>query len=100
MISAGIRELKNNLSRFLRHVAAGERVLVTDRGRVVAELRPPADPAGEAPPMSRYDQLVAAGVIRPPLEQGDPLADWPAPGTIRLPPGTVQALIDEDRGER
>jgi antitoxin (DNA-binding transcriptional repressor) of toxin-antitoxin stability system len=100
MISAGIRELKNNLSRFLRHVAAGERVLVTDRGRVVAELRPPGDEAREAAPTSRYDRLVAAGLIRPPLEQGDPLAGWPPPGWIPLPPGTAQALIDEDRDER
>ena len=96
MIFAGIRDLKNNLSRYLQRVAAGERILVTDRGRVVAELRPPET----APPLFRYDQLVAEGVIRPAREQGDPFENWPPPGVRPLPPGTAQALIDEDRDER
>ena len=92
----GIRELKNNLSRYLKKVEAGERLAVTDRGRVVAELAKPV--AADAPASrSRYAELVAAGLIRPPLQAGDPLANWP---TIRLPRGTAAALIDEDRGER
>ena len=33
MKAVGIRELKAYLSRFLREVASGEVVLVTDRGR-------------------------------------------------------------------
>jgi prevent-host-death family protein len=41
MKSVGVRELKNRLSEYLRDVRAGERVLVTDRGEVVAELAPP-----------------------------------------------------------
>lgn len=36
----GIRELRNRLSAYLREVRRGRRVLVTDRGRVFAELRP------------------------------------------------------------
>jgi prevent-host-death family protein len=39
--SVGIKTLKNRLSEYLRLVAAGETVLVTDRDRVVAELVPP-----------------------------------------------------------
>ncbi len=38
---AGIRELKNKLSQYLRDVAKGEVVLVSDRGEVVAQLAPP-----------------------------------------------------------
>ena len=41
MITVGIRELKNRLSEYLRAVASGESVLVTDRGTVVAELSAP-----------------------------------------------------------
>ena len=41
MKSVGIRELKNRLSEFLRQVRAGENVLVTDRGEVIAEFSPP-----------------------------------------------------------
>src|SRR5688500_16108272 len=41
MQAVGIRELKDKLSYYLRLVDSGESVLVTDRGSVVAELRPP-----------------------------------------------------------
>lgn len=44
---AGIRELRNNLSRYLRKLKGGHVIAVTDRGQVVAELRAPDhDPAG------------------------------------------------------
>jgi antitoxin (DNA-binding transcriptional repressor) of toxin-antitoxin stability system len=93
--STGIRELRDNLSRFIRRIEAGERIAITAHGRVVAELVPPGTKTkGGAP--SRFDELIAAGVIRPPLEAGDPTEDWP---DIRLPPGTAAALIDADRGE-
>jgi len=36
----GTKELKNRLSHFLRKVRAGEAIHVTDRGRVIAEIRP------------------------------------------------------------
>ena len=93
MTSVGIRELKNNLSRYVRLVGAGKRVIVTDRGRVVAELVPPA---AARTTVSRYDELIASGVLRPALEQGDPLADFPR---LRLPPGTAAEMIEEDRGD-
>jgi prevent-host-death family protein len=41
MRTVGIRELKNNLSRYLRLVKEGEEILITDRGTVVASLGPP-----------------------------------------------------------
>jgi prevent-host-death family protein len=41
MRTVGIKELKNKLSEYVRIAAAGETVLVTDRGRTVAELTPP-----------------------------------------------------------
>jgi antitoxin (DNA-binding transcriptional repressor) of toxin-antitoxin stability system len=95
MTSTGIRELKDNLSRFIRRIEAGERIAITAHGRVVAELVPPGTKMKGGGP-SRFDELVAAGVIRPPLEAGDPTEDWPE---IRLPPGTAAELIDADRGQ-
>lgn len=92
--STGIRELKNNLSRYIRRIEAGERIAITAHGRVVAELVPPGTKAKGAP--SRFDELVASGVIRPPVEGGDPTEGWP---DIRLPAGTAAELIDADRGE-
>lgn len=99
MRSAGIRDLKNNLSRYIRRLRPGEAIAVTDRGRVVAELRSPEDPvSGIRQRGERYAQLVAAGVIRPAVETGDPLVDWPAVSEVSLPIGTAASLIDEDRG--
>jgi prevent-host-death family protein len=93
-MQVGIRELKDNLSRYIRRVEAGERVVVTAHGRMVAELVPPT--AGNRGRISQFDQLIAAGVITPPAETGDPLEDCP---DIRLPPGSAAALIDSDRDE-
>jgi prevent-host-death family protein len=95
MVETGIRELKDNLSRYIRRIEAGERIAITAHGRVVAELVPPGT-AAKGRGLTRFDELVAAGVIRPPLEPGDPMEDWP---DIRLPRGTATQLIDEDRGE-
>lgn len=94
MTARGIRELKNNLSRYIRRVESGERIAITAHGRIVAELVPPGAPGAVAP--SRFDELVATGAIRPPLEVGDPAEAWPE---IRLPRGTAAGLIDADRGE-
>ncbi len=38
MISAGIKDLKNNLSRYLSRVKKGEDILITERGKVVARI--------------------------------------------------------------
>ena len=94
MTSTGIRQLKDNLSRYIRRIEAGERIAITAHGRVVAELGPPGARTKGTP--SRFDDLVASGVIRPPLEAGDPTEDWP---DIGLPRGTAAELIDADRGE-
>lgn len=92
--STGIRELRDNLSRYIRRIEAGERIAVTANGRVVAELVPPGARSSGLP--SRFDELVGSGVIRPPEEAGDPTEGWPA---IRLPAGTAAELIDADRGD-
>jgi prevent-host-death family protein len=41
MPTVGVRDLKNRLSHFLRRVANGERVTVTDRGRPIAVIVAP-----------------------------------------------------------
>ncbi|MHB8263379.1 MAG: type II toxin-antitoxin system Phd/YefM family antitoxin [Acidimicrobiales bacterium] len=65
-VEAGIRELKNNLSRYLALVSAGDMVIVTDRGRAVARIIP----AGIERTM---DKLVAQGIVtRASLPKGSP----------------------------
>ena len=92
----GIRQLKNQLSRYLRQLKPGQSITITDRGRVVAELRAPLR---EAALGDRSGDLIAAGVMRAAQEEGDPLADWPTPQRLKLPAGTVRSLIEEDRGD-
>lgn len=64
MITANIATAKNELSRLLRRVKRGERVIITDRNRPVAQLQP-FSPAGK-----NDDAAVAAlheiGVLTPP----------------------------------
>jgi prevent-host-death family protein len=93
MIAVGVRELKNNLSQYIRRIEKGEKFAVTAHGRVVAELVPPG--ASTAAKPNRYAELVAAGVIRPAVKKG-PLPKW---RSLNLPPGTARALIDWSRGE-
>ena len=38
MISAGIKHVKNNLSRLLAQVKSGEEILITERGRPIARI--------------------------------------------------------------
>ena len=38
MITAGIKEIKNNLSRYLAQVKAGEEIMITERGKPVARI--------------------------------------------------------------
>jgi len=38
MIHAGIREIKNNLSRLLVQVKAGQEIVITERGRAIARI--------------------------------------------------------------
>jgi prevent-host-death family protein len=96
MISTGIRELKNGLSRFVRQAEAGERIAVTAHGRVIAELVPPGR-GSRGVVRKRYDALVAAGIIEPAADPDLPPVEWPR---IETPTGTVAQLIDADRGER
>jgi prevent-host-death family protein len=95
-MTAGIRELKDNLSEYVRRVEGGERVAVTAHGRVVAMLVP-ADDAARGRRLSKLEQMIADGRARPAVEDpGDLFDEWPI---ARLPKGTAAALIDADREE-
>lgn len=94
-METGVRTLKDNLSRYIRRVEAGERISVTTHGRVVTELVPPGERLRRASG-SGWDALLASGSLHSPVEAGDPFEDWP---DIRLPRGTAAALIESDRDE-
>jgi antitoxin (DNA-binding transcriptional repressor) of toxin-antitoxin stability system len=57
MRTVGLKTLKNKLSEYVRLAAAGETVVVTDRGRTVAEIGPPRCdlPAGGGRKLSAFE---------------------------------------------
>jgi antitoxin (DNA-binding transcriptional repressor) of toxin-antitoxin stability system len=96
MRAIGVKVLKNKLSEYLRLVAGGETVLVTDRDRVVAELIPPRE--GRAPVLADafLAEAVREGWITPPV-----LRNGSAPP--RLPVAPASEVLEElarDRADR
>jgi len=87
--SVGVRELRQNLSVYLDRVKRGEALAVTERGVVVASLRPaPKWPTALA-------RLVAEGKARAPLHPYTPLAQR---GRVKPLKGkTLSELVDELR---
>ena len=60
MDTVGIRELKTHLSRHLKRVRSGARLLITERGRSIATINPVEVPAD----IDWAHQLVAEGCAR------------------------------------
>ena len=95
MRSVGLRVLKNKLSEYVRLVASGETVLVTDRDRVVAELVPPRETRSPLLADAVLAEAVRKGWLTPPVSS----TSGPPP---RLPDGLMHDLMVEletDRGE-
>lgn len=90
-VEVGVRELRNNLSRYLERVREGEEVIVTDRGKAVARMVPIKGESGE----SLVDRLVREGKITPPKRPKRPTSEHPPPVKAK---GTVTDLLLEMRG--
>ena len=97
MKTTGVRELKNRLSEYLRHVRAGESVLVTDRGEVVAELVPPGHGATDAAVPPGLLALARRGLVT--LGTPSDAKLYPALPRARRRHRAAQ-LLDEERGTR
>jgi antitoxin (DNA-binding transcriptional repressor) of toxin-antitoxin stability system len=96
MRCVGVKALKNRLSEYLRLVAAGESVLVTDRDRVIAELIPPREGRSSLGPDAVLADAVRRGWITPAvLSPGSPPPRLPV-----APLGSVLEELDADREER
>jgi antitoxin (DNA-binding transcriptional repressor) of toxin-antitoxin stability system len=95
VMAVAVRELKNRLSAYLRDVARGETILVTDRRRVVAELRRTTSDIPFGSVEQALERLHAEGILTPGLPQE---ADAYRRTRIRID-GDSQRLLDGDRGE-
>ena len=86
----GIRELRQNLSVYLRRVLAGETLEVTDHGNAVALLTPLPD---RADPIGR---LIAEGRIA-----ARPTRDLTALGPpLKIPGADISRALEEQREDR
>lgn len=86
----GVRELRNQVAAVVRRAAAGDRVVITVDGKPMAQL-------GPLVPLTSpdLDDLVAAGLLRPPGRR-----DRPPPPQVAMLAVDVAAdrVIDEVRG--
>lgn len=94
MQSVGIRDLKSRLTHYLRLVKEGEKVIVTDRGKPIALIRPLNGAEAQASIEERLAALAKQGLIRLPLKKGR--------FDLRTPPIKVKGkplsqIIIEDR---
>lgn len=92
----GIRELKNNLSAFLREVKQGVRILVTEHQNVIAEL---SQCKGRRHFDDHVDQVLSSwvqqGLVTLPLRKKAKYS----PSSVKLPEGSASLFIDQDRGK-
>ncbi len=89
--TVGVRELRQNLSRYLDRVKDGERLVVTDRNRPVAMLRPIEEEEDS------LERLIAAGLVRPPTRSSH---DLPPPIDLGGDPYAGTKALDAIRGDR
>ena len=95
MRSVGLKILKNRLSEYVRLVASGETVLVTDRDRVVAELVPPRQGHTTLATDALLAEAVRKGWLTPAL--GAPTDSLPHRPVLTL--GRLLAELEGDRAE-
>ena len=95
MRTVGLKLLKNRLSEYIRLVNGGETVLVTDRDRVVAELRPPQ---GRGPLTS--DALLAEAMRRGWLSAPLVVREGAPPREPVAPLAELLRELDDDRENR
>ena len=97
MRSVGIKILKNKLSEYIRLVASGETIFVTDRDRIVAELTAPKEFRSPLLADATLAELVRTGLLQPPtLSPGTPLPD--IKGVMKL--DEVLSDLDDTRADR
>lgn len=97
MRSIGIRALNSRLSEYVRLAAGGETVLVTDRGRVVAELGPPRETRSPILSDAMLADAVRKGWLTPALSPG---SEPPRGGPPKAPLHLLLGELEGDRSDR
>ncbi|MBG7603325.1 MAG: type II toxin-antitoxin system prevent-host-death family antitoxin [Actinobacteria bacterium] len=84
-MDVGVRELKSKLSEYLHRAAAGEDIVVSDRGRPVARLTAYSS-------NSAFERGIEEGWIEPPRRT------QLGPAERHRSTASVLDVLDEDRG--
>jgi prevent-host-death family protein len=95
MRTVKISDLKAQLSAHIQWVRDGEEVLVCDRNQPVARIVPCRL---EDQPV-RERQLIARGILTPPLQKRSSPVSWPKPPG-NIPDDVVERLWQEERENR
>ncbi len=100
MRTIGIKSLKDKLSEYIRLAASGETVLVTDRGRVVAEITPPRATAVAMTAEQRMAELERLGLVTPARHKLASAPRIPADQLADYVPGSILKSLEADREDR
>ena len=63
MITVGVRDLKNQLSQYLQYVKHGEKMIITEYNRVIAEISFPTEESSNTDVEIELEKLTAAGKL-------------------------------------
>jgi prevent-host-death family protein len=89
-VKVAAKQLQNRLSQYLEQVKAGEVIHVTDRGKVVAELRPTSPAAKGDEEILR--RLTAEGALTPGENRHEDFEPYPV---VRRGKRASQMLIED-----
>lgn len=88
MIAAGVKELKNRLSHYLREVKKGEKILITERETVIATITPVERAKEDSHLLSLVNEGFASWKGGKPSGSRSP---------VRIKGKTVSEIVLEDR---
>lgn len=87
--TVGVRELKSQLSRYLRHVKAGRTVSITEHGKTIGRIVPPTLTLEE-----KLEAMRRAGLIR---WNGKKLKPMKPLAKVKAGHSVAQLILDERR---
>jgi len=91
MSRAGIKDIKNNLSRYLARVKAGEEILITERGKPIARI------IQENEKHNTIRQALAPLIERNTVSMPDQPITRQAPVRIEATGKSTSEMVAEDR---
>src|SRR3982750_4039714 len=103
MKAVGIKNLKNNLSKYLDMVREGEIVYVTDRDDIIAEIHKPV--SAPTSMVSRWDAFLnqeerKGSIVRAKRKPSSIMEQWKKLSPSLKGGPSVQEILDETREDR